>query len=180
MVDIRYVRRTAQAKKGQFFSAQHFFFGTWFFFQKFFFQTIIHPQQSSIIILSLNIILQTHIFKVSTARLFRLGSVNARVGLIFFSDKCYFFVFVFAVEVACWFKKKITNEHICIYFFLFWFFWNWENLNSEPCEYLGLSKGKKIIRQKKKILNFSLLSNGIKTFNQMIFFYMLDVLKGSM
>jgi len=45
-----------------------------------------------------NIILQTHIFKVSTARLFRLGSVNARVGLIFFSDKCFF---VFAVEVAC-------------------------------------------------------------------------------
>jgi hypothetical protein len=79
VVDIRYVRRTAQAKKGPFFSAQHFFLVL-----DFFFQTIIHPQQSSIIIFSLNIILQTHIFKVSTARLFRLGSVNARVGLIFF------------------------------------------------------------------------------------------------
>jgi len=85
VVDIRYVRRTAQAKKGPFFSAQHFFFWNLiFFFKSFFFQTIIHPQQSSIIIFSLNIILQTHIFKVSTARLFRLGSVNARVGLIFF------------------------------------------------------------------------------------------------
>jgi len=84
VVDIRYVRRTAQAKKGPFFSAQHFFFELDFFFKSFFFQTIIHPQQSSIIIFSLNIILQTHIFKVSTARLFRLGSVNARVGLIFF------------------------------------------------------------------------------------------------
>jgi len=99
VVDIRYVRRTTKQKKGPFFSAQHFFLELDFFFQKFFFSkhhsstTIKHHH------IFLNIILQTHIFKVSTARLFRLGSVNARVGLIFFSDKCYFFVF--AVEVAC-------------------------------------------------------------------------------
>ena len=129
------------------------FFGTWFFFQKFFFSnhhsstTIKHHH------IFLNIILQTHIFKVSTARLFRLGSVNARVGLIFFSDKCYFF-FVFAVEVACWLKKNHKrNTFVSIFFVLFWFF-EIGKIWTVNREYLGLSKGKKIIRQKKGLFNF--------------------------
>ena len=152
MVDIRYVRRTAQAKKGPFFSAQHFFLELDFFFQKFFFSnhhsstTIKHHH------IFLNIILQTHIFKVSTARLFRLGSVNARVGLIFFSDKCYFF-FVFAVEVACWLKKNHKRNTFVSILFLFWFF-EIGKIWTVNREYLGLSKGKKIIRQKKGIFNF--------------------------
>ena len=107
-------------KKVHFFQHSIFFWNLIFFFKRFFFQTIIHPQQSSIIIFSLNIILQTHIFKVSTARLFRLGSVNARVGLIFFLvTNVIFFVLFFAVEVACWFKKKSqTNTFVSIFFVL--------------------------------------------------------------
>lgn len=75
---------------------------------------------------------------------------------------------------CCWssvlIKKKSQTEHICIYFFCFDFF-EIGKIWTVNREYLGLSKGKKIIRQKKGLFNFfSLLSNGIKTFNQMIFF----------
>jgi len=129
------------SKKGSiFFQHSIFFWNLIFFFQKFFFSkhhsstTIKHHH------IFLNIILQTHIFKVSTARLFRLGSVNARVGLIFFSDKCYFFVF--AVEVACWFKKKSQTNTFVSILFLFWFF-EIGKIWTVNLEYLGLSKGKK-------------------------------------
>jgi len=151
VIDIRYVRRTAKQNKGPFF--QHsIFFGTWFFFSKVFFSnhhssTTIKPHHIFSII-----ILQTHIFKVSTARLFRLGSVNARVGLIFFSDKCYFFVF--AVEVACWFKKNHKRTHL--YLFFFFRFFEIGKIWTVNREYLGLIKGKKIIRQKKKDFKFFL------------------------
>ena len=80
------------------------------------------------------------------------------------------FFFVFAVEVACWLKKNHKRNTFVSIFFCFDFF-EIGKIWTVNREYLGLSKGKKIIRQKKGIFNFfSLLSNGIKTFNQMIFF----------
>ena len=103
--------------------------------------------------------------------MFRLGSVNARVGLIFFSDKCYFFVF--AVEVACWFKKKSQTNTFVSILFLFWFF-EIGKIWTVNREYSGLSKGKKIIRQKKKVLNFSLLQRN-QNFSSDDFFYMLNI-----
>jgi len=137
-------------KRVHFFQHSIFFWNLIFFFQKFFFcQNIIYPQQSSIIIFSLNIILQTHIFKVSTARLFRLGSVNARVGLISFSDKCYFLFLFLLLKYRVDLKKKSQTNTFVSILFLFWFF-ETGNIWTVNREYLGLSKGKKIIRQKKK------------------------------
>lgn len=80
-------QKDCQAKKGPFFWNLIFFFKS-FFSNHHSSTTIKHHH------IFLNIILQTHIFKVSTARLFRLGSVNARVGLIFLVTNVIFFLFL--------------------------------------------------------------------------------------